>query len=302
MANKITRLLDENGIRYKQATGSEVMMNCPSPSCFDEDNHFYLNTVTVKAHCHKCGYSLGKVGVYKTLLNVSFALRQYSEEESSFKKEEEEPDVMLDEIELPLMCRPIKADHPYMRERRIDAETIKRYKLGFCPAGPMASRLIIPVYMYDKLVSWNARDITGHAKKKYLYPYGKGKGSVIFNFDRAMQHSTVVLCEGALDAMRVGLNGVAIGRKRISAKQVDLLASGDVKTVFVALDGSAIIDAMDVCDKISPFFSTYLCKVPRDKDPDDLRTREVFELLNNALPYTKALRAQVEVEEMIHVG
>lgn len=100
------------------------------------------------------------------------------------------------------------------------------------------SRIIIPYYdKSGKLIYWNARDMFGNSKQKYLGPpkeIGIGKEDVIFmagNWPKAGE--TVYLCEGEFNALSVKLselNSAACGGKNMSEKQALMLS--DYKIVL----------------------------------------------------------------------
>jgi DNA primase len=61
--------------------------------------------------------------------------------------------------------------------------------------------VIIPIYDLDgELVSFQGRDITGTAAKKYLFPPGfASTGKYLYNGHNANMSQSAVLCEGAFD-------------------------------------------------------------------------------------------------------
>jgi DNA primase len=68
-------------------------------------------------------------------------------------------------------------------------------------------RVLIPIYDLDgKLVSFQGRDITGTAEKKYLFPpgYARATGEHLYNGHNVIgRPSDVVVGEGAFDVIAI---------------------------------------------------------------------------------------------------
>jgi Toprim-like len=95
------------------------------------------------------------------------------------------------------------------------------------------NRIIIPYYdSQGKMIYWNARDMFGKSKQKYLGPpkeIGIGKEDVIFMAGAwPPPESTIYLCEGEFNAISLKLcefNAAACGGKNMSEKQALMLAN-----------------------------------------------------------------------------
>src|SRR5690606_9971530 len=74
-----------------------------------------------------------------------------------------------------------------------------------------SQRIIIPVFDLDgNLVSFQGRDITGKAEKKYLFPNGfASTGEHLYNGHNVQRTARIVVGEGAFDvaATKVALDG-----------------------------------------------------------------------------------------------
>jgi hypothetical protein len=94
------------------------------------------------------------------------------------------------------------------------------------------SRIIIPYYdKFGNLIYWNARDLFGKSKCKYLGPpkeIGAGKEDVIFMAGKWPEaNSTLHLCEGEFNGISLkecGFNAGACGGKNMGEKQALLLS------------------------------------------------------------------------------
>lgn len=292
--DKFINLLHKHSVDYMEIEGAEIRMNCPE--CADDGGHFYVNAVKGVGFCHKCGFAAGKKRLYKLLFDE---LPPSGERMPARAKKVEKARTDLVAINFPAFWKEIEEDHPYMIKRRLDEATIKAYHLGYCDQGDYAQCLIIPTYMDGVLVNYAARDMTDRRKPKYLYPKGPHQSHCLFNYDRARNHSSLVIVEGAMDAMRIGFNAVAVGRKKLSKRQMEFLESTSAKAVFVALDSDATLDALEMCEKMSLIKPTYLCVLPDGKDPDDLDPAEIQEVISGSRFYTKFLKAQVMARQAV---
>lgn len=123
----------------------------------------------------------------------------------------------------------------YLISRNISEEKILRNKFYYSKEDLF--RTIIPYFIHDSLVYWVSRDVTGKAKKKYMYPNEeecKNKsGDVIYNFNFCDKKQLIV-CEGQLNSLIV--DGIAIGGTNLSSQQLKFILAINPKKVIVALD------------------------------------------------------------------
>ncbi len=93
--------------------------------------------------------------------------------------------------------------HRYLDERRIAADQVIRYDLGFALEGRLAGRIVFPMKdRLDRVVSYTARDFTGQGKR-YLEPKtaeGAQKGA-IFGEHLWEGNSCLFVAEGCPDAL-----------------------------------------------------------------------------------------------------
>ena len=108
----------------------------------------------------------------------------------------------------------------YLVERQISPELAKYFDLRYCVEGKHAyvdpytdqvkgqvfdMRILIPVYDLDGVMkTFQGRDITGAAERRYLFPMQlPASGKFLYNGHNAVGKQTVVVCEGAFDVMGV---------------------------------------------------------------------------------------------------
>lgn len=118
----------------------------------------------------------------------------------------------------------------YLRGRGVSAYQLWAYRVGVCFDGDYSGRVIFPVVANARTRGFVARDVTGAARKKIMYPPGMEASSTLYNFDRAYQSlngKPVVVVEGVMDVLRVeaaGYPAVGLLGSRISKDQAVLLS------------------------------------------------------------------------------
>jgi len=123
-------------------------------------------------------------------------------------------------------------DHPvaraYLQGRGLHLWDAVLFGFGFCPTGPFANRIIIPICDPDgEYATFVARDVTGAAERKYLYPKGASVHHLLYNFHfwRRRRSTTLYLVEGVFDAVHLFPWGCASFGKHLSQSQTALLRS-----------------------------------------------------------------------------
>lgn len=94
------------------------------------------------------------------------------------------------------------------------------------------NRVIIPFFKNGKMIYYQARDITGKAKNKYLSPNLK-KSNILFNIDQLYRNTSnpLFVVEGPFDAIHVG--GVATLANELSSQQIQLLKNSRREKVLI---------------------------------------------------------------------
>jgi hypothetical protein len=139
-------------------------------------------------------------------------------------------------------------DHPsrrYLVDRQYDPDDLcRKYGLGYCvQADHLFStahhRIILPIFMYQQLVGWQARTL-GNAEPKYWNRPGMPKSRMLYNFDEAAKWPFVIVTEGATKVWRIGGPSVAIFGKSLSFYQRALIEQQWTgKPVLLLLDPDA---------------------------------------------------------------
>lgn len=210
-------------------------------------------------------------------------------------------------------------------KKRVCIEDVKKWGMRYCIDDKIFhERLIIPVYAENKLVTFAARDMSGKAEiwskvkqilkqkklskeekkefidkylyKKILYPFGTPMGKAFFNWDDAIKHKEVVICEGIFDALKIlqfGYNGLALLSCHLNSYKAKKIIE-NFETVYVALDNDDKVDVegkrtnpgQEAAQKnIKEYLSdiqVYNLVLPFGNDPDDCTKQEFDDAMNDA--------------------
>jgi DNA primase len=211
----------------------------------------------------------------------------------------------------------------YLDNRGITGDVAAYFELRFSHNGkfpyldtagePMeqdyTNRVIVPIFdLEGQLVSFQGRDITGTADRKYLFPPGfASTGSVLYNGHNAHGAEQVVIGEGVFDvaAIKIALDGdmalrdvVPVGTfgKHLSygtadsqlARLLQLKEEG-LGMITIMWDGEAkaIVDAVDAGLMLrGAGFMVRIAILPKDKDPNEVPPDVVRRAFYHATPLT----------------
>jgi len=159
-------------------------------------------------------------------------------------------------------------------KKRVTIEDVKKYGMRYCVDDRVYhERLVIPVYMFGKLITFAARDMSGKADiwsnvkdilktkkitkeekqrfvdqymyKKILYPYGTPMGRAFFNWDEAVKNKKeVFICEGIFDALKIikfGYNAIALLSCHLNPYKSKMLIK-NFDSIYVTLDNDNKVD------------------------------------------------------------
>lgn len=284
--------------------GDEIGIPCPTCDVGRKREwRLWFNVVKAVGTCYKCHTSFNPLQLIETLEDVRRAeairiLAGYSERrvlslETLRQRVVEyvnEPDEEIEDDEVPVMSLPrefissrTSTKWPkYVLTRLGSKKTAQEYNVGWCLEGFYADRLIVPVYLGGHLVSFVARDMTGFAEKKVLYPKGTKTSRVLFNYDVAKKSEHIILTEGVLDSIYVGHNAVAVFGTQLSQQQLSLLLASKARRVSILFDGDEA--GRKGAEKVSGILSGYysgrvsVATLPPGADPDEL-SHEALALL-----------------------
>jgi DNA primase len=248
--------LDDVGVTY--ATGgantTQGWLNITCPFCPDHSNHLGINLKRKNFHCWLCGENGDALKLVRNMEGLPFALAVEWLEKFQSISAEKENEPALREYRNLLPNRAVALDGVlpapvvrYLARRKFDKSTVTEYGLMWCGAdGEYPLRLIIPVRVGGRVVTWQAADVTGMAKAKYVSCPNERSllniKDVVYGIDDVAVAPLVVVVEGVTDRWRVGRHrSVALFGKEASGAQLLMLhrsLRGDARVV-VMLDADA---------------------------------------------------------------
>ena len=289
----------------------EVAINCPEcmnrgEPRLDTKYRLWINSQTGLFFCYNCDWTGPLPRFVQTIEKVNYdqairilrgdlldpfehlhitldsGLPGWFEEVGELAKSE------LKEVEFPFGYAQINGPHPYLEKRGIPWQHAESNDWGISQVGYCKNRLVVPTFMNNKMVFWQARAMwDGKEKdfKKVLNPKGVSAKSVLYNYDHAKQFKQVILVEGFVDAVKVGENAMATNGKNLHSQQVEWLRKSEAEEVVIMWDADAWSDQkyhrsgklkgklkhessiLQAADMLKVYFDVRLARLPKGIDP-----------------------------------
>ena len=327
----ITAYLDQEGIDYKETSGSSgAQLNLRTcPVCGHSKWKVFLNSATGLGNCFSgsCEAKFNKFSFIRAHTGLggrdldehikasASAIGWRPARKHSVAVERDYSKLKIPtSYEIPIMGKNLA----YLQNRGIGVEIAQYFHLRFCKKGYFVStnergryyqdysnRVIIPVHDLDgNLVSFQGRDITGAAEKKYLFPPGfASTGEHLFNGMNVIACEHLVINEGVFDviATKLALDTepelravVPVGSfgKHLSEGQIHKLLTlkeRGVKRITIMWDGE--LKALDDAIKtglvlVGHGFTVFIAILPEGKDPNEVPASEVLRAFYGATRLT----------------
>ena len=315
--------LNNLNIFFRKHEGDHLEYSICCPDCEnngktkDEEFKAWINAETGSYCCYRCDSSgsivrliqkiehIPKMTAIKKLLGKISSLEYLSYQlynDSYFFDEEED---FIREISLPYgfvgfdEAKKRNIFHEYLLKRGISIKYALKNEWGFCKTGYLANRIIVPMFIDNKLVFWQARDVLeekhpnwGNKKlyKKTLNPQGVSARHVLYNYDVAKNFDEIILVEGFVDAVKAGKNSVAANGKNLHSKQVELLTQTKAKKIILLFDPDAFENgrknkssAQKAKDQLQSFFDVAEIRLPRGRDAGSYNHNSLQRIIANRL-------------------
>jgi DNA primase len=184
----------------------------------------------------------------------------------------------------------------YLKQRRVSAETLDHYGVGYCSRGRLRGYVAMPIYLPDQPVGecpvvylgrWCGEDFHEKGKPKYLWGAAVPKGKILVGLREALDgigDRPVVCVEGIFDLFRVVDCGyrhvVAVIGADLSDDQAQLLIGlGRAAVIMFDGDESGQAGARKAAAKLIRDLSVRVVSMPDGRDPADLSVDELREHL-----------------------
>jgi len=326
--------LDSEGIRYRVTRGARgIQANVKEcPCCGNSNWKVYIGLETGLGNCFSgdCEKKFNKWSFIRSTFGNLSAHDVIERIKASAKAQGWRPpkrmslatnlntDLKLPKsFPIPINGRNLK----YLENRNITIDIAKYFGLRFSNKGyfhykaddgsdryqSYAKRIIIPIFdLEGDLVSFQGRDITGEADKKYLFPPGfASTGSIIYNGHNALKSERIVIGEGVFDVMaiKIALDGqmdlrdvtpvgsfgkhLSFGDDASQAAKLLKLKEGGLKEITLMWDGepAALAAAADTAIKLNGYgFQARVAVLPPGRDPNEVAPSVVREAFWKAVP------------------
>jgi len=300
---RLEKLLASTGVPTKRSTKNAVNICCPI--CGNDTNfHMGVFLSSLRYHCWKCK-SKGSLQHLLTILGLTGlaaerALSGMPIRDKSVCLEDQvrrainnlapTPLGPVPRVELPASMAvwiSTGEDSPalgrFLTKRNIQPEQLVDYDCRWGGnTGDWAHRLIIPVYDdFGQVAAFQARDVTGKAKAKYL---SEGRMSeLLYWTDQEMTKGKphrVYIVEGIFDAWRMGWNAAATFTHGISRSQRRQLLEHDrIDEVVFAWDADSYAMNVAAARSLAPLVRRAgAVRLPDGEDPDSLGAEGVLGL------------------------
>lgn len=155
----------------------------------------------------------------------------------------------------------------YLEYRGIDENKIHYFDIHY---DEIDNRIIFPVYLYDKLVGWQGRDITGMAQPKIKSSPDFPKAKVLYNYNQIFYSMPeyAMLVEGPIDAIKAqDFNAIGLFGKFLNTEQLNLLLKiPTLKKMYIALDPEEQEQRNHLMKELSAFWETFWVPIEDGKD------------------------------------
>lgn len=173
----------------------------------------------------------------------------------------------------------------YLARRGVPPPLVAELGIGAVVSGKLAHRVVVPVIDDGRWAGWVARDWTGEAERRYLYPRGMRREGLLFNGAALHDHDSylpVIVVEGVFDALPHYPHAVACLGKPTASHVVAL--SMTERPVVVALDGDAWREGMALAQKLRLLGreAAHL-RLPPTTDPGDFSASEFWDRATGCL-------------------
>lgn len=190
--------------------------------------------------------------------------------------------------------------------RGLHPSDVARYRLGYSRHGRLKGYVIFPCFIDGSLVYWQGRATydpppgTPEERKAWIksvgyrktlnpskYEGAAGASEILFNYDGARHHEHVVICEGPIDAIKVGPHAVALlGKVTTPAKVERLLRTAARRyTVYLDRGEEERMVARRLARELHAFVPTFLAEPPPGHDPGSLTREQNRAVVENAVPF-----------------
>lgn len=273
---------------------TEGWMSTFCPFCSPDKYHMGINLASGKFNCWACGSHSITQALCAILKLSTFELQKvilrfpadpakreaYSRTSLSLEKE----------CLLPAGSGALNKKHKeYLRSRHFNPVLLEDlYNVCGTPHyASIGSRIVMPIYWQDRIISWTARAIVEEGPRYLKCPKAKESfpaKQVLYGWEYIVKKCVVV--EGIFDAWRLGPGAVATMGLGFSPEQVSLLSALDQVFILFDSDKPAIKRTHDMARRLSALVDVEILQIEAS-DPAELSKKEAKEIMGELGFYEK---------------
>ena len=282
------KLFKEYKIPYELTYLKSGWINTACPYCGDTKSHLGFNQTYDYCSCFRCGGHNLKITLCQILgvpaNTLDQILEPYQTKNKLLARLNEKEKLNKEKIELPGFPLSMQEKN-YLLERHFSPnELIEKYNIQGGGWLEWKNRIIIPIYLGGRLVSWTARTVIKDREPRYKNLENHlsviDPKKIFYNLDNCHGKS-VALLEGPFDVLRFGDNGICGFGITLTKTQI-LYLSERFKRIYILFDSQRIAQkkakeygmtlqghGLDVF--IVDAFSDYGCKDAGEMSPYKIR-------------------------------
>lgn len=292
--------IENLGIEYKEKgknVGKEwIGLKCPN--CGDDpDFHLGVHKEHGTFNCWRCGITGNFVQLVKLLEDVSTSEALSIAREYALIERKNNSYVRRRKLKLPDYCFPFwslngnpigRKALKYLEKRRFSFSDVKDFY--YCVGGKFAGRIIIPIYRNGELVNYIGRSFDGREPRYLNCPNSEAivpLSQLIYKVN-IINNEFLVIVEGVFDALRIGINSIAVFGKKpaLSKHQLDEIKKISPKRIFIFYDEDAVLESSQLAEFLLLYLpNTKIYKVIPDagKDPADMDRKTILKNIYGVL-------------------
>ena len=284
IVNLLNRVLNSKGTKLKKQ--NEYMYWSPFVS--HHKPKLQINTQSGKWHCWVS--NVGGRNLFQLLKKVGVSNEHFDELRElvdDIPRYKQNKDIKKETVQLPKEFKSLwnggdgivkRHALSYLYKRGIDDSDILKYNIGYCDDGLYSNRIIVPSYNSDgQLNFFVGRDFYNSKMKYRNTPTTKNViGFELFiNWDEP-----IILCEGVFDAMTFKRNAIPLYGKTVMSKLQKKIIEFKVKTIYLALDNDAMVDAVKISENFINNGIEIRMMEFKEKDPNEIGFEKLLYLIN----------------------
>ena len=271
-------LLQKLGQYKTRKQGQEFIFSCPKCKRLK----FEVNFKKRLFNCFRCGWSGGIYQLYGYFKLSSSKFQPILTKSNPIETKEITIPKYMDTSHFSWKER------KYLFDRGLDFQRTYDLKWGLSSDPKYRNRVMIPIIEDGKIVCYTARAVLPAMNPKELFPKAEvaNKSHFLYNYDGISARDEVIVVEGIFDCehlVKLGHKSVAILGSKISETQIGKLLGKKPLSVTLMFDGDSagIKGQIEAYASISKRYSghVYMCKLPFERDPDELTKDEIETLL-----------------------